>query len=287
MNELCDPQYIKNLLSRHGFRFSKSMGQNFLTDGSVPEKIVALSAPDGSTGVLEIGPGIGALTSRLCPDAAKVVAVELDRTLAPLLSETLSGFENIEIVFGDILKTDIAALVRERFEGLRPVVCANLPYNITSPVITALIDTGLFEEMTLMVQREVGKRICASAGGGDYGSLTVFVGYYYETEFCLTVPPEAFMPAPKVHSAVIRFKKREKPPQELVPDAFFFRVVRAAFAQRRKILANSLHSVWGEDFSKAELTEIIIEAGFLPTVRGEELNILDFAQIAHKMYSKL
>ena len=173
--DLCDFNQIKALLSRHGFSFMKSMGQNFLIDPKIPIKIANASGTGPENAVLEIGPGIGSLTSELCRRAGKVTAVELDRRLLPILEETLSGSQNAEIINADILKTDISGLVKERFKGYRPAVCANLPYNITSPVITALIESGCFESMTFMVQREVARRICSAPGTSEYGSFTVFV----------------------------------------------------------------------------------------------------------------
>lgn len=280
MERLCDIQYIRGLLDRHGFHFSKSLGQNFLIDPEVPRHIAEVSSLDKDTGVLEIGPGIGALSCRLCSKAGRVVAVELDVDLPPLLEETLGGCDNFELVSGDILKVDLGELVAQRLAGLRPVVCANLPYNITSPVITRLIESGYFDTMTLMVQREVARRICAAPGSADYGAFSVFVQYYYGAELVLTVPPESFVPAPRVWSAVVLLKRRTAPAQDLVSEQAFFKVVRAAFAQRRKVLANSLGTAFAGVLDKAQLNEIIQTLGFSVSVRGEELGISDFARLA-------
>lgn len=287
MNKLCDEKFIKELLKRHGFRFSKSMGQNFLIDETVPERIAESAELCNGTGVLEIGPGIGSLTYELCKRADRVVAVEVDAALPPLLEETLREYNNLTLIKGDILKTDINALIDRHFYQLTPVVCANLPYNITSPVLTSLIKAETFETMVLMVQREVAQRICAKAGEKNYGSLSVFVSYYYVPEILFEVPPQAFIPEPGVYSAVVKLRKRAEYPQKLVSEKEFFNIVRGAFLHRRKILVNSLQSLLKGKLSKEELTEIVTSAGFTPTVRAEELNIDDFAQIAQEISIKL
>ncbi|MBO4831176.1 MAG: 16S rRNA (adenine(1518)-N(6)/adenine(1519)-N(6))-dimethyltransferase RsmA [Oscillospiraceae bacterium] len=271
------PEDVKALLARHGFRFSKSMGQNFLIDPAVPERIADSCGADGNTGVLEVGPGIGALTARLAERAAKVVSVELDGRLMPLLDETLSDYDNIEIVRGDILAADIPAIVNEKFGGLRPVACANLPYNITTPAITALIETGVFTDITVMIQREVARRLCAGAGTPDYGAFTLYVNYFTEPELLFDVFPESFMPQPKVVSSVVRMKKRERPPVD-ADEKRFFRVVRAAFAQRRKTLVNSLSSALG--IAKDRVTSAVETCGLDPLVRGEALDMDAFARLA-------
>ena len=282
--ELCNPSEIKELLSRHGFRFSKSMGQNFLIDDSVPRRIVQMSRIDKSCGVLEIGPGIGALTVRLGEMAGKVVSVELDKALPPLLAESLSGHDNIEVVMGDVLKTDVPALVREKLSGLTPCVCANLPYNITTPVLTKLMEPGIFETITVMIQKEVAKRITASPGTADYGSFTVYTNYHALPEILFDVPPSCFMPQPKVTSSVIKLTRREKP--ECVTDEkLFFKVVRASFAQRRKTMVNGLSSAFS--LSKEELCGILRECGFDERIRGEKLGIPEFAAVAEKIGERL
>ena len=272
---------IRALLSRHGFRFSKSLGQNFLTADWVPRQIAESAGLDEKTGVLEIGPGVGCLTVQLSERAGKVLSVELDKSLMPVLAETLTGHENVEVLFGDILKQDIPALVAESFPGLRPVVCANLPYNVTTPVLTALIRPGCFETITVMIQREVAKRICAPAGSPDYGAFGIFVQWHMETELLFEVPPNCFVPQPKVTSAVIRLKKREKPPVATRNEKLLFAVVRAAFNQRRKTLTNGLCS--GLNLSREQAENAIKNAGFDTKIRGETLDVGGFAKITDEL----
>ena len=209
--DLCNINEIKALLARHGFRFSKSMGQNFLIESWVPQDIAESSGAKEGYGVLEIGPGIGALTKELAMRADRVVSVELDQSLLPILKETMEPYPNSEIVSGDILKVDIPALVQEKFQGLTPIVCANLPYNITSPVLTALIESGCFHAITVMIQREVAQRICALPGTSEYGAFSVYCQYHTAPEILFDVPPECFLPAPKVTSSVLRMVPKEKP----------------------------------------------------------------------------
>ena len=276
---LTDINDIKSLLASHGFRFSKSMGQNFLTAAWVPEDIAEAAQLDEDTGVLEVGPGIGCLTEQLALRAGKVVAVELDNALRPVLSQTLAGKNNVEIIFGDVLKQDIKGLVSEKMQGLRPVVCANLPYNVTSPLITAFLEAECFESVTVMIQREVAKRICAKPATADYGAFTVLVNWYAEPEALFDVSPGCFIPQPKVTSSVVRLRVREKPPVEVKSRELFFRVVRAAFGMRRKTLANALAAGFGE-FPKETIEKTIAACGFDPKIRGEALGIGDFAKIA-------
>lgn len=277
---------IKDLLSRHGFRFSKSLGQNFLTASWVPEQIADCSELDENTGVLEVGPGIGCLTEQLSMQAGKVVAVELDKALKPVLAETLEGRDNVEIVFGDVLKLDIKELVAEKLAGLRPVVCANLPYNVTTPLITAFLEAGCFDTVTVMIQREVAKRICAKPNTADYGAFTVLVNWYADAEILFDVPPSCFIPQPKVTSSVIKLKMRSEPPVEVRDKDIFFRVVRSAFGMRRKTLLNALSAYFGE-FTKADIEKILVSCGFDPQIRGEVLSIGEFAQISDEISNKL
>ena len=271
---------IEALLRRHGFHFSKSMGQNFLINPEVPAAIAESSCADETNGVLEIGPGIGALSSCLCRRAGKVIAVELDKTLLPILDETMANFDNFEVVSADILKTDIPALVREKFAGFTPIVCANLPYNITTPAITALIESKCFASLTVLVQKEVAERLCAKPGTSAYGAFSVFMQYYTEPELLFEVPKENFEPMPKVTSAVLRAVVREKPPVAVEDEAFFFKTVYAAFALRRKTLVNSLMTVFGQQFTKEELTQIIVDCGLDANVRGEKLGLSEFAALS-------
>ena len=276
--DLCNINDIRALLARHGFHFSKAKGQNFLTQSWVPREIVLGACIDETCGVLEVGPGIGPLTQQLCRSAKKVVAVEVDRSLQPVLAETMAGNENLEIIFGDILKTVIPALVCEEFSGLRPMACANLPYYITTPVLAALLESRAFEAVTVMVQKEVAQRICAPAGKSDYGAFSVFCQYYAMPELLFDVPPSCFIPQPKVTSSVLKLTMRTEPPCPIADEKLFFRVVKASFAQRRKTLLNALSSGFGE-FSKQQLSCAIEAAGFSPTVRGETLDIPGFAKI--------
>lgn len=280
---LTDINDIKKLLSSHGFRFSKSMGQNFLTAAWVPEDIAEAAQLDENTGVLEVGPGIGCLTEQLALRAGKVVAVELDNALRPVLSQTLAGKNNVEIIFGDVLKQDIKGLVTEKMQGLRPVVCANLPYNVTSPLITAFLEAECFDSVTVMIQREVAKRICAKPATADYGAFTVLVNWYAEPELLFDVPPSCFIPQPKVTSSVIRLKTRSAPPVEVKDKALFFRVVRAAFGMRRKTLTNALSANFNE-LNKADIENLLTACGFDPKIRGEVLSIGDFAAISDAIF---
>ena len=280
--DLCNINEIKALLARHGFHFSKAKGQNFLTQSWVPQNIVLEAGVDETCGVLEVGPGIGPLTQQLCRYAKKVVAVELDRTLQPVLAETMAGSENLKIIFGDILKTDIPALVREEFAGLRPMACANLPYYITTPVLAALLESRAFEAVTVMVQKEVAQRICSPAGKGDYGAFSVFCQYYAEPELLFDVPAHCFLPQPKVTSAVIQLKVRKKREWDILDENIFFRTVRASFAMRRKKLSNGLASGFPE-LGKNGASEVIAQAGFDANVRGETLSIPEFARIANEI----
>ena len=280
--DLCNINQIKALLARHGFRFSKSMGQNFLVADWVPQDIAAVSGAGAGTGVLEVGPGIGPLTRQLAGRADRVVSVELDRSLLPILAETLRDCPNAEVVPGDILKTDIPALAREKFQGLTPIACANLPYNITTPAITALIEAGCFASITVMIQREVAKRICAAPGTADYGAFSVYCQYYTAPELLFEVPPDCFIPAPKVTSAVVRLVPRPAPAEVDDPD-HFFRVVRAAFALRRKTLLNSLSANLGGQYTKETLSQAIAACSLPADVRGERLSIPQFAQLSRRL----
>ena len=270
------------LLARHGFHFSKSKGQNFLIEREIPHMIARASGADGDCGVLEIGPGIGALSAELCRRAAKVVAVELDRDLLPILDETMAEFTNFEVISADVLKLDLAALARERFAGLRPILCANLPYNITTPALTTAVEAKCFESLTVLIQREVAQRVCAAPGTAAYGAFSVFMQYYTKPSLRFEVPPESFLPAPKVVSAVLRAETRREPPVRVTDEAFFFRVVYAAFALRRKTLVNSLMTAFGA-LGKDRLTEIVTACGLDAGVRGERLGLEEFARLAEKL----
>ena len=280
--DLCDINQIKALLGRHGFRFSKSMGQNFLIEHWVPRDIAETSGAAAGKAVLEVGPGIGPLTHQLALRADKVVSVELDKALYPILAETMKEHDNFELVSGDILKVDIPALVEEKFGGLDAIACANLPYNITTPAITALLEAGCFSAVTVMIQREVARRICAAPGSSDYGAFSLFCQYHANCELLFEVPPTCFIPAPKVTCSVVRLVPRPAPAEVDDPD-HFFRVIKAAFAQRRKTLLNGLTSAFGSRLSKEELAGVIAACGLPADVRGERLGIPEFAALSREL----
>ena len=282
MINVCDIHVMKPLLAEHGFHFSKAKGQNFLIAPWVPESIAVESGVDETAGVLEIGPGIGPLTQQLALRAGKVCAVELDTRLKPILEQTVGEFENLEIIWNDVLKLDVPALVKEKFAGLRPMACANLPYYITSPILTALLEAECFEAVTVMVQKEVAQRIAAKPGTADYSAFTVFCQYYAEPELLFDVPAHCFLPQPKVTSAVITLRTRKEKPWDILDEDIFFRLVRASFAMRRKKLSNGLASGFPE-LGKTGAAEVISAAGFDPNIRGETLSIAEFARIANEI----
>ena len=282
MIDVCNIHVMKPLLESHGFRFSKAKGQNFLIAPWVPESIVREAGVDKTAGVLEIGPGIGPLTQQLCLNAERVCAVELDTRLKPILDMTVGAFPNLEIIWNDVLKLDVPALVREKFPGLRPMACANLPYYITSPILTALLEAECFESVTVMVQKEVAQRIAARPGSADYSAFTVFCQYYAQPELLFDVPAGCFLPQPKVTSAVISLRVRRERNWDILDQDVFFRLVRASFAMRRKKLSNGLASGFPE-LGKAGAAEVIAAAGFDANVRGETLSIPEFARIANEI----
>ena len=282
MINVTDIQVMKPLLASHGFHFSKAKGQNFLIAGWVPRQIAEDAGVDETAGVLEIGPGIGPLTQQLCLRAKKVVACELDERLKPILELTVGEFDNLEIIWNDVLKTDVKALVAEQFAGLRPMACANLPYYITSPILSALLEAECFESVTVMVQKEVAQRIAAEPGTADYSAFTIFCNYYAEPEILFDVPAHCFLPQPKVTSAVIQLKVRENRPWKIDDQDVFFRVVKASFAMRRKKLTNGLASGFPE-LGKTGAAEVIEACGMDVNVRGETLSIEEFALIANEI----
>ena len=282
MINVCDIQVMKPLLSAHGFHFSKAKGQNFLIASWVPAAIAEDAGVDENAGVLEIGPGIGPLTQQLCLRAGKVCAVEVDTRLRPILQQTLGEFDNLEILWGDVLKQDIPALVREKFGSLRPMACANLPYYITSPILTALLEADCFDSVTVMVQKEVAQRIAAVPGSPDYSAFTVFCQYYAQPQLLFDVPAHCFLPQPKVTSAAVTLKVRRHRPWQIDHEAIFFRLVRASFAMRRKKLSNGIASGFPE-LGKAGAEQVILEAGFDANVRGETRGIPEFALISNEI----
>ena len=276
--DLCDRNDIQALLARHGFRFAKALGQNFLIEGWVAEDIAAASGADADTGVVEVGPGIGSLTTQLARRAGKVVSVELDRRLYPVLAETMAEHPNFTLVEGDVMQLSLPALVQEHLSGLRPVLCANLPYNITTPFLTACVEARCFESLTVLIQKEVAQRICAAPGTADYGAFTLLMQYYTQPELLFTVSNTCFLPAPKVTSAVIHCRSRKAPPVEVCSREMLFRTVRSGFALRRKTLVNSLQTAF--PLPKERLTEIVVACGLDPSVRGERLGLAEYARLA-------
>lgn len=279
MKRLSDIGTIKDILTRHGFTFSKALGQNFLINPSVCPRMAELSGAGVGVGVIEIGPGIGVLTNELCRLAEKVVAVELDKRLLPVLDETLAEYDNVRIIHADVLELDLHQLIEDEFEGMEVVVCANLPYYITSPVVMKLLEDRLpITAVTVMVQKEAAQRICAEVGSRMSGAVTVSVNYYAKPQLLFGVSAGSFMPAPKVDSAVIRLDILKEPPVQ-ADEQTFFAVVRAAFSQRRKVIANSLSA--GLGMSKEDILTVLETAGVEPTARAEKLRLTDFAAIAN------
>ena len=281
--DLCDRREIQALLERHGFHFSKAMGQNFLIESWVPRDIADSCGADEGAGVLEIGPGIGPLTQQLARRAGKVVSVELDARLYPVLRETMRRADNFTLIEGDAMKLDFAQVVQEHFSGLRPILCANLPYNITTPVLTKCVESRCFDSLTVLIQKEVAQRICAEAGTAEYGAFTVLMQYYTAPQMLFTVPASCFLPAPKVTSAVIHCPVRKTPPVEVVSESALWRTVKAGFALRRKTLVNSLQT--GYQLPKERLAEIVTDCGLSPTVRGERLTLEDFARLTNALFA--
>ena len=275
---LCDIETIRAVLGRHGFHFSKSLGQNFLTDITVPERIAEMSGAREAGNVVEVGPGMGCLTAELCRRAEHVVSVELDRALLPVLAETMAEFDNFEVVSADILKTDIPALVREKFAGLTPIVCANLPYYITSPIVMKLLGDRLpIESLTVMVQKEAADRLAAVPGTRASSAISCAVNYYATSKLMFTAAPGSFYPAPKVTSAVVRMDIRPTPAVQVEDEAGYFALVRAAFGQRRKTAANAIAG--GLNLPKEKVIAAIEAAGFDARIRPEALTLEDFAKI--------
>lgn len=277
---LCDIHVIKEVLSRHGFHFSKSLGQNFLTAQWVPERIAAECGVDKNSCALEVGPGMGCLTNELSKQAEKVVAIELDRALFPVLEETLADCPNVEVVHGDILKTDLSAICKEKFGDKKVYACANLPYYITTPAISALLDSKMFSGITVMVQKEVAKRICAKAGSSDYSAFSIYVQYYADAKILFDVPAGCFVPQPKVDSAVIRLNPLNTPSVSVKNEKLFFAIVRAAFNQRRKTLVNAISPAFGGKLEKADILSLMKTCNLDERIRGEKLTLEEYAALA-------
>ncbi|MBQ7295643.1 MAG: 16S rRNA (adenine(1518)-N(6)/adenine(1519)-N(6))-dimethyltransferase RsmA [Clostridia bacterium] len=282
MQNLSDISVIRDVLERHGFNFSKALGQNFLINPSVCPRMAENSLCDENTGVIEIGAGIGVLTAELAKRAKKVVCVELDSRLLPILDETLSEFDNIEIVNADVMKTDLHALIKEKFDGMDVVMCANLPYYITSPIITMLLESKLpIKAVTVMVQKEAADRLCTPVGSRDSGAITVCTNYYAEVKQLFGVSRGSFMPAPNVDSTVIRLDIRPYPAVKVSDEKNFFRMVKAAFAQRRKTAVNSIAS--GMGLSKAQVAEALKKSGLEENVRAEKLTMQQLAELCENL----
>ena len=282
--DLTDMEVLRRLLARQGFTFSKALGQNFITDPTVCPRMVSESGIGDADGVLEIGPGVGVLTTELAKRANKVVSLEVDARLLPVLAKTLDEFRNTEVLNADVMKTDLGALLRTHFApGQRVFVCANLPYYITSPVITGLLESGLpFAGYTLMVQKEAAERLCAKMGTRQCGAVTALVDYYTEAEILFDVKKESFTPPPKVESAVIRLTPRPAPPVEVSDPQQFFKTVRAAFGHRRKTAANALSQSLG--ISREKAIEALRQAGLAETARAEEITMEQFAALSAALF---
>lgn len=279
MQNLTNLGTIRTIMDRFGFTFSKSLGQNFIVNPSVCPKIAELGGAESEVGVLEIGAGFGVLTNELAARAEKVVVVELDSRLLPVLSYTLSDHKNVKVVNQDILKTDLPALLAEEFGEMEVVVCANLPYYITSPILMMLLESRLpVKSITVMVQKEAGERICAVMPSRACGAVTAAVRYYSEPQILFPVSRGSFYPSPNVDSMVVRLDVKKELPLEGEAEKRLFRVVKAAFGQRRKTLVNTLSS--GLKIEKARAAEAIAEAGLKPTVRAEELSLDEFIRLS-------
>ena len=274
---------IKSVLEREDFRFKKSLGQNFLIDDSVAPRMAEIAC-DSNTGVIEVGPGAGVLTLELSRRAKRVVAIEIDEHLKPVLSRTLENAKNVSVIFGDVLKTDLFSLICDNFSDCaRVTVCANLPYYITSPVITGLLKAKLpIDSITVMVQKEAGERLCAPVGSRKAGAVTALVNFFAEAEECFFVPKTAFLPVPKVDSVVINLKIRKEPPVSVPDEEFFFKTVNACFLLRRKTAINSVSSALG--ISKETLAEIFERLGIDKTARGESFDMETLARLAKELY---
>lgn len=283
MENLTNINVIKDIFERHGFTFSKALGQNFIVNPSVCPKIAEMGNAKAGFGVIEIGTGVGVLTHELAKRADKVVAVEIDTRLMPILEETLAEHDNVKIINADVMETDLNAVISENFQGMDVAVCANLPYYITSPIIMYLLESRLpIKSVTVMVQKEAGTRLCAKMGSRESGAVTAAVNYYAEPKLLFNVSRGSFMPAPNVDSCVIRLDIREKPPIEIEDEKFFFKIVRGSFSQRRKNLANSLSSASGME--KSKVIEAIRAAGLSENVRPEQLTLEQFADVANEVY---
>lgn len=286
IEDISTPRRTKEIISRHGFSFKKSLGQNFLIDQNILYKIVEAAGLDEDKGALEIGPGIGALTEKLAQTAGTVTAVEIDQRLIPILREVLEPYGNVRVHQGDVLKVDLHELFREDFGDVSKVsVVANLPYYVTTPILMKLLEEKLpLENIVVMIQKEVAERMAAAPGSKDYGSLSIAVQYYSEPKLVCIVPHTVFIPQPNVESAVIRLAVREQPPVRVEDERFFFEVVQASFAQRRKTIANNLKSRFFPGEGRERLEQLLQEAGIEPSRRGETLSIEEYARLSNVLF---
>lgn len=282
MADLGNAKSTANIINKYGFSFQKRFGQNFLIDEHVLDKIVDAALIGKGDGVIEIGPGIGTMTQRLCEAASKVVAIEIDKELIPILSETMSGYDNVKIINADVMKTDLDKLIREEFSGMSVKVVANLPYYITTPIVMSLLENHLpVESITIMVQREVAQRMQAGPGTKDYGALSLAVQYYADTYIAANVPPNCFMPRPKIGSGVIRLTVRKEAKVEVADEKLMFSLIRAAFNQRRKTLVNAVTNFPGLDYTKEDIEKALAELDISEKIRGEALSLQQFAELSN------
>lgn len=282
MAYLGTPGATKEVINKYSFAFQKKFGQNFLIDSNVLENIVEAAGITKDDFVLEIGPGIGTMTQYLCESARQVLAVEIDKMLIPILEDTLSEYDNVEVINQDVLKVDIKSLVEEKNAGKPIKVVANLPYYITTPIIMGLFESKVpIESITIMVQKEVADRMQTGPGSKDYGALSLAVQYYADAKVMLNVSATCFMPRPNVDSAVIKLTRHQEPPVAVKDEALMFRIIRASFNQRRKTLVNGLKNSSELDFSKEEITEAIKSIGKEENIRGEKLTLEEFAKLSN------
>ncbi|AYK06155.1 16S rRNA (adenine(1518)-N(6)/adenine(1519)-N(6))-dimethyltransferase RsmA [Brevibacillus laterosporus] len=284
--DIATPTRTREIIEKYGFSLKKSLGQNFLTDINILHNIIDAAELSKDKAVIEIGPGIGALTEQLCRAAGKVMAIEIDQRLLPILEDTLSPYDNITVVHGDVLKLDVAALIAEHLSGCSGVsVVANLPYYVTTPILMGLLESGIeLDHIVVMIQKEVAERIAAKPGTKDYGSLSVAAQFYAETSIEMIVPASVFIPRPNVDSAVIKLSIHKQPIVEVADEKLFFRVVKASFAQRRKTLLNNLVTNYFGKEKKEQALQALEEADILPSRRGETLSIQEFATLANTIY---
>ena len=286
MKNLASPKVIKEILEESGFKFSKSLGQNFLIDESVLDKMISGSGIDENTNVIEIGPGFGTLTQRLCMNAKKVVAIEIDKSAVPILEKNLEEFDNLKIINDDVLKCDLEKIIAEEFGGEKIKIVANLPYYITTPIIMHILESKIkTDSLCIMIQKEVAQRIAAKPSCKDYGALTVAVNYYSEPRLICHVPPSSFIPMPKVSSSVISLDIRDAAPVSLKNENGYFKVVKAAFGQRRKTLLNALSNSGAIPLSKEEILNVLNKCGIDEKRRGETLSLQDFANISNLIFN--